>query len=153
MVGEGTTAITVTFFLAIVGYAGLTVVVLLALRGKIPRLLWRSIAAVITAHVIMVWTFRYHWQFDLAVRNGYAGFIMFHGALAMILLSTVARERVSRVLIQTSFVVVSLGAVGASFLYDVVAYYRVPVVACALAGAGGLLWAYLFPTRARTPVS
>ena len=152
MVGEGTTAVTVTFMLAMVGYAGLTAVVLLSLRGKVPLLLWRSVAMVIVAHVIIVWTFRYEWQFDLAVRNGYAGFAMFHGALAMIVFSAIGLRR-TRLLINASFVVVSMGAIGAAFLYDVVAAYRLPVVACALTGAGGLVWAHVFGPRRRTPAN
>jgi hypothetical protein len=55
--------------------------------------LWRAVAVVIVVHVSMVWSYRYGWRFDLAVRNGYAGFAMFHTALAMIVASTAARAR------------------------------------------------------------
>lgn len=147
MVGEGTTAIFITFLLAMIGYAGLTLVVLLSLRGNVPFPLWRVIAAVISAHVLMVWTFRYGWEFELAVRNGYAGFVMFHAAWLMILVSMAAGRKVARILIQTAFVVVTIGATGATFLYDVVAVYRIPVILCALAGNGGLLWVYLWRRR------
>lgn len=147
MVGEGTTAIFITFLLAMIGYAGLTLVVLLSLRGNVPFLLWRSIAAVISTHVLMVWMFRYGWEFELAVRNGYAGFAMFHAAWMMILVSIAAGRKLARILIQVAFVVVTIGATGATFLYDVVAVYRVPVILCALAGSGGLLWVYLWQRR------
>lgn len=140
MPGEGTTAIFITFLLAMIGYAGLTAVVVLSLRGSVPMRFWRAVAGVILIHVAMVWTFRYEWQFALAVRNGYAGFLMFHGSLAAILISTVSGARLARVLIRAAFVVVSAGAIGATFLYEVVAVYRVPVIACALVGGGGLLW-------------
>ena len=77
MVGTGTTEIFITFLLSITGYVGLTTVVVLTLRGQHPIALWRAIALIILAHVLMVWIYRYDWQFDLAVRNGYAGFVHF----------------------------------------------------------------------------
>ncbi len=147
MVGEGTTAIFITFLLAMIGYAGLTAVILLSARGILPARLLRVVAVVILTHVFMVWTFRYEWQFPLAVRNGYAGFIMFHGALLLILVSTTARERIARPLIKVAFVVVTMGALGATFLYDVVAMYRVPVILCALAGFGGLIWEHVIQRK------
>ena len=88
MVGTGTTEIFITFLLAITGYVGLTTVVVLTLRGQHPTALWRAIALIILVHVLMVWIYRYDWQFDLAVRNGYTGFVIFHTALALILIST-----------------------------------------------------------------
>lgn len=143
MVGEGTPAIFITFLLAILGYAGLTAVVVLSVRGRVPFGLWRAVAAVIVVHVAMVWTYRYGWRFELAVRNGYAGFAMFHAALAMIVASTVAPERTSRWLIHLSFLIVTMGALGASFLYDVVAIYRVPVIVCAAVGTVALVRSWI----------
>ena len=143
MVGEGTTAIFITFLLAMLGYAGLTTVLLLTLRREVPVRLWRGVALVILAHVGMVWTFRYEWDFALAIRNGYAGAVLFHGAFATILASTVAREWLARVLIQIAFVIVSLGALGATFKYHVVFMYRVPVILCAIAGLGAFAWRYV----------
>ena len=90
----------------------------------------------------MVWAYRYDWQFSLAVRNGYFGFLLFHSALLIILISTFVKESGAKTLIRVSFIVVTIGAVGASFRYDVVAIYRVPVLLCAIAGSGGLLWGY-----------
>ena len=147
MVGEGTTAIFITFLLAIIGYVGLTTVVLLSLQGRMPIMLWRPVAAVIVAHVIMVWSFRYEWEFALAVRNGYAGFLIFHSALLMIAASIFNQERVARRLVQIAFAVVTMGALGASFLYDAVAMYRIPVILCALTGGGSLLWHYISQWR------
>jgi hypothetical protein len=100
-----------------IGYGGLTAVVLLSARGMLSAPLLRTVAAVFLTHVIMVWAFRYEWQFALAVRNGYAGFIMFDGALPLILVSTISRERVARLLIHIAFVAVTIGALGATFLY------------------------------------
>jgi len=90
----------------------------------------------------MVWSYHYNWQFSLAVRNGYFGFLLFHSALLMILISTFVKENAAKILIRVSFVVVTIGAVGAVFRYDVVAICRVPVLLCAIAGSGGLLWGY-----------
>lgn len=143
MVGEGTPAIFVTFLLAIIGYVGLTTVVVLGLRGTVPVPLWRLVATVIVVHVFMVWTFRYGWSFDLAVRNGYAGFVVFHLALLLILLSTVVREPLSRRLGRVAFLMVSAGALGAAFRYDVVAMYRIPVIACAAAGIMSLARSFI----------
>ena len=91
----------------------------------------------------MVWVFHYDWQFSVAVRNGYSGFIIFHSALLMILLSNFVKESSAKVLIKISFIVVTIGAVRAVFRYDVVSIYRIPVLICAAAGSLGLLWNYL----------
>ncbi|MGA1195074.1 MAG: hypothetical protein ACO36I_01105, partial [Candidatus Latescibacterota bacterium] len=74
MVVEGTPAIFVTFVMAILGYVGLMCVVLLTVKDRPWMWLWRIVVPIIFIHVLMVWMFRYEWQFDLAVRNGYAGF-------------------------------------------------------------------------------
>lgn len=149
MVGEGTTAIFITFLLAIVGYVGLTTVLLLSLRGAMPWMLWRIVAVVIVVHVAMVWTFRFHGDFSLAVRNGYAGFAMFHTALLVIVTSIFVQERIARRLIQVAFLIVTMGALGASFIYDVVAIYRIPVILCALAGGISLIVHYTKQVRQR----
>lgn len=143
MVGEGTPAIFVTFVLALVGYVGLTGVVVFSIVRRLPVVLWRGVAVVILVHVLMVWAFRYGWQFDLAVRNGYAGFAMFHGALACILVSTVVGEKRSRILVHIAFGIVTVGALGATFLYDVVSAYRIPVILCAGIGGFFLFRAYV----------
>jgi hypothetical protein len=83
------------------------------------------------------------------VRNGWAGFAMFHGALVMIVASTAVPERAARWLIHLSFLIVTLGNLGATFLYDVVAIYRIPVVLCALVGTAALARHWL-AARARS---
>lgn len=142
MVGEGTTAIFITFVFAIIGYVGLTTVMVSTLRGKFPIWLWRGIALVIIVHVLMVWTYRYSWHFELAVRNGYAGFLIFHSAVLIIVASTVARREMAQYMIHAAFLVVSAGALGASFRYEVVELYRIPVVLCALTGGFMLIRHY-----------
>lgn len=147
MLGEGTPIIFVTFVMAIVGYVGLTGVVVLTLRGPVPVFLWRGVALIIFAHVVMVWAFRYGWVFDLAVRNGYAGFVIFHVAMLAIVVSTFCREDLAKKLIHISFLIVTMGAIGASFRYDVVAIYRIPVMVCGLVGGISLIRFYVVQRR------
>lgn len=64
---------------------------------------------------------------------------MFHVALAAILTATLAPDRIARPLVIAGFAIVSVGALGAVFRYDVVSVYRIPVVVCCLAGTVGLL--------------
>ena len=142
MAVERTIEVFITFFLAMIGYAGLTATLLLSLKRKVPVLFWRIVALIILVHVFMVWNYYYEWQLSLAVRNGYAGFIIFHSALLLILYSIVVKESTAKILIRISFIIVTLGALGASFRYDVVTIYMVPVIICALAGSSGLLWSY-----------
>jgi hypothetical protein len=124
----------ITFLLALFGYAGLTAVTVMAAGGHVPTRLLRMTAAVIVVHVLMVWHVRYDWQFSEATRNGYAGFALFHGALAAILSSLVTSPPVARRLLTAAFLVVSLGAIAATFKYDVVRHYRVPVLLIAVTG-------------------
>lgn len=132
----------ITFGLAFIGYAGLTATAVIAAHGRLPMRFWRATAVVVVVHVLLVWLVRYEWQFAEATRNGYAGFLLFHGALAMIVASVLTAERSARVLVWTAFAVVSAGAVGAVFRYDIVAPYRVPVILTALAGTVALTRAY-----------
>lgn len=153
MLGEDSPALFTTFLLAMVGYAGLTATVVAGLYRAHPRTFWRATAVVIVVHVAMVWSVRYGWDFALSVRNGYGGFVMFHGALAMIVASTVARERAAVLLVRLSFLVVSAGALGAVALYDVVAIYRLPVALCATAGTVALAHRLLLPRWRRAPAT
>ena len=143
MVGEGTTAIFITFAMAILGYVGLTYTVTLTARSKHWIGIWRVVALIIFAHVLMVWMFRYDWQFDLAVRNGYAGFLIFHSALISILVSMFCNQNLGQKLIHISFLIVTVGALGASFRYDVVAMYRIVGIVCGLGGGIGLVRVYI----------
>ena len=86
----------------------------------------------------MVWNFRYEWQFSLAVRNGYTGFLIFHSALLMIQISSFVKKNLSLPLIRISFIVVSIGAVGAVFRYDAVEVYRIPVIVLGIIGLSSL---------------
>jgi hypothetical protein len=140
----------ITFLLAVIGYAGLTTTALLAALRKLPVVFWRGVALVIVSHVVLVWMVRYDWQLASATRNGYVGFLVFHGALVLIVASLFLAERSARVFVWTAFAIVSLGALGAVFRYEVVAIYRAPVVLVAAVGAGGLVRAYHLSRRRRT---
>lgn len=127
-----------TFLLAPIGYAGLTATMLVAARGRWPDALARVTVGVILTHVFLVWHVRYGWQFSEATRNGYGGFVIFHTALAAIVASLAVELRVARRLIAGAFAAVTIGAVAATFKYEVVANYRIPVLVIATTGIAGL---------------
>ena len=54
MLREDTTETFITFLLAIFGYLGLTITLLISLKRDLPFLFWRMIAVIIFVHVIMV---------------------------------------------------------------------------------------------------
>jgi len=135
----------ITFLLAPLGYAGLTVSMVLAVYRKTPLLLWRLTALVIVTHVSLVWYVRYGWQLSEATRGGYGGFLMFHAALLMIVVSTIVTEARRRVLLVIAFLIVTMGASVAVFKFDVVTAYRYPVLAIAVLGLFALARARLKP--------
>ena len=141
------TAERLTFLLAVVGYAGLTASALLSARGRVPVRLWRVTAAIIVVHVAMVWAVRYDWSWAQATRNGYAGAIIFHGALVLVITSVFVGDRIAMRLILMSFAIVTPGALGAVFMYEAVAVYRPIVIGLAGVGAIGLVYAWFRPRR------
>jgi hypothetical protein len=132
----------VTFLLAPIGYAGLTLSAVKAGGGAVPVSLLRGVAAVVLGHVTLVWVVRYEGQLSEATRHGYVGFVLFHSALLAIVASVFVAQRLARRLIVGAFGVVTVGALGAVFRYDVVAMYRIPVVVCAIVGSAALVRAY-----------
>ncbi len=124
----------VIFLLAFLGFIGLAGNAVYASFGKYHRGIMALTAAIIAVHVVMVWAFRYEWHFSQATRNGYAGFLLFHSALSMIILSTIVSAAPARPLIMTAFVVVIMGAIGAVFIYEEVLIYRYPVILISLTG-------------------
>jgi hypothetical protein len=127
-----------TFLLAVIGYAGLTTTAVVATARRFPWRFWRPVVAIIVAHVLMVWAVRYGWSLAAATRNGYAGFLLFHGVLALIVGSFLVEDRVARRLVWTSFAMVTFGALFAVFNDDEVAIYRIPVILFAVAGVSGI---------------
>jgi hypothetical protein len=132
----------ITFLLAPIAYAGLTLAAVQSARGQLKPVLWRTVVIIIVTHVILVWTVRYEWQFSEATREGYAGFVLFHGALLAIITSLFVGAHTARNLILGAFAIVTLGAVGAVFKFDVVEKYRIPVIVSAIAGIIGLVQAF-----------
>jgi hypothetical protein len=132
----------VTFLLAIIGYIGLGINLLTILRSRLKKPYMAATAIVILVHVFMVWAFRYGWEFSQATRNGYAGFLLFHSALLCIIISVFAGTETANKLIIAAFLIVSAGAIGATFRYDVVALYRIPVLLIAGIGTAALGKAY-----------
>ncbi|MDE2998274.1 MAG: hypothetical protein OXU79_04255 [Gemmatimonadota bacterium] len=129
-----------TFLLAFLGYLGLSANLVLTARGTCSRPVIAMVALVAVAHVYLVWAFRYDWQFAMAVRNGYAGFFIFHSALLAIVAAALAPPAICRPLIALSFLIVSAGASGAVFRYEVVGIYRIPVLLNAGLGLGFLAY-------------
>jgi hypothetical protein len=130
----------ITFLLAPIGYAGLTAVTVMAAQGQLPTLLLRATVAIILVHVFMVWHVHYGWQFSEATRNGYVGFILFHGALAAIVASAAAPPHIAKILLTVAFLVVTLGALAATAEYEVVRAYRIPVIILAAVGLIGVAY-------------
>ena len=127
-----------TFALAVAGYAGLTITAVRAVAARPYLLLWRLAAAAIVAHVVLVWSVRFEWRIALATRNGFAGLIVFHAALLLILTSLAAPAALARRAIVLAFLVVSGGALGAVFREPAVFAYRVPVIVLAVSGTVGM---------------
>ena len=130
----------ITFLLAPVGYAGLTLAAVLAVNGRQSPLLLGTTVAVIVLHVFLVWHVRYEWRISEATKSGMAGFALFHGALAAIVLSTMVPPHIARILLTVAFLVVTVGALAATAEYDVVRAYRIPVILLAVAGLLGLAY-------------
>jgi len=120
---------------------------ILATKKQLNKKFMIATAAVIVVHVFMVWSFRYGWSFAQATRNGYVGFILFHGALSMIAAALFAKAKMATRLLVISFLVVSAGALGAVFRYDVVSPYRIPVILIAVVGLGLLGKSYIDKKR------
>jgi hypothetical protein len=133
----------IAFLLAPVGYLGLMMAAVQSAKRRHTLVLRRIVAAVIVTHVLLVWTVRYEWQLSEATRNGYSGFALFHAALLAIVMSVFARDRLARRLLVSAFGIVTVGAVGAVLMYDVVKVYRIPVIAIAFVGLIGLVQAYV----------
>ncbi len=131
---------TFTFLLAFLGYFGLLVNLVLVTRGTCSRTAVALAALIAVAHVYLVWACRYDWQFAMAVRNGYAGFFIFHSALLFIVAAAFVPSVICKPLIILSFLIVSAGASGAVFRYEVVSIYRIPVLIIGGLGLGFLLF-------------
>jgi len=132
-----------TFVLAMIGYAGLSGMMIWAYFGRVPTIARALNLSVVLLHVLMVWHGRYDWQFAQATRNGPIGFVVFHGALLLLAAAVVCADWLATMLVRVAFVIVTFGALGAVFRYDEVEIYRGPVIAAAAIGGAALgltLW-------------
>ena len=139
-----------TFWLALLGYLGLAYNAGLAITNHYNRQISILLALIIFTHIFLVWSHRYDWQFSQATRNRYAGFIIFHGALFSIICATFSPARIAKNMIIASFFIVSAGASGAVFRYEVVSPFRIPVLLTAFSGIGFI--AKTWYTRRASPV-
>jgi len=129
----------ITFGLAFLGYLLVAANVVLHFRKRPRRELLLVMAAVILVHVGLVWSLRFGWSLTLAWNKGPAGFVIFHAALVLLCGAAVVPDPWSRRLLYTAFPIVSAGGLGATFTYDFVAGYRLPLLA-ALVGTLLLCW-------------
>lgn len=129
-----------TFSLALVGYALLGLDLALRMHGRRPRGLSAATALVVLVHVVMVWHFRFGWSFNEAFVDRTGGFVMFHGALLLILIAPFVEPPTTLRLVVLAFAVVSLGAITASFKYEVVHWLRLPVIAVFVGSIAGAAW-------------
>lgn len=132
------------FALAIAGYLLLGVCVVIqaanGLRPRVGRWLAALLAGIVLAHVLGVWGVRFGWSIEEALRKGWAGFLVFHTALALILAAPLVPPRWTAGLLDAAFPIVSAGAVGAVLKYDVVADYQYAVFGILLLATGFVAW-------------
>jgi hypothetical protein len=121
-----------TFYLAAAGYALLALAAIMASHKVHKKPFSLFVALVIGAHVLLIWSYRFHWDFDHAIVNGYAGFAIFHGALVASLLASITPPKLGRFLTVVAFLVVSVGANAAVWKYDYLAHLKIPVHATAV---------------------
>jgi hypothetical protein len=122
----------ITFLLAILGYAGLAAIAIFAASSKYWKSANVAVIVPIVFHVYLVWAYRYQWRISEATRNGPLGFIVFHAALMIIIATPFLSVRRALGLLIISFLTVSVGAFGAVFRYPVVEIYRIPVITLAI---------------------
>lgn len=120
-----------TFALAYTGYLGLCAGVTAQAAGRLPRALTAATAAVVLAHVLLVWAVRYEWSPAVALAPTPARFVVFHTALGLLLAAAAAPARWSGRLVLLAFPVVTAGAAGAVLRRAEVAGYRWPVLGAA----------------------
>ncbi len=122
----------ITFGLAFIAYLMLASSVLLHAYGKLTRVLPVALAVTVSVHVGLVWALRFGWSISFALEKSVPGFVIFHGALALIIASTVARRPWMERLLLLAFPIVTAGASGAVFRYEYVEVYRYPLLVTAL---------------------
>jgi len=136
----------ITFGLALCGFGLLATDAARRFAGLRSPALTRLTAIVVCAHVLCVWAFRFDWSAARMWHKSAFAFVLFHGALLLILGSVLAGERHRSRLVLLAFAIVVIGAVPAPFRYPELAMLQIPVVAVFAAAVFCGLRA-----RARTP--
>lgn len=116
-----------TFGLALAGYALLAGDAAARVLGRRWRALTVATAVVVAAHVACVWGLRFDWSLDRMLAKGWAGFLLFHSALAAVLAAVVLGEPWRTRLVMLAFAVVSAGALAAPFRYPELHWTAVPL--------------------------
>ena len=122
--------------LANIGFVLLAVNAVLAARREPWRSLSLAAAGLFAVCVYLVWSVRFDWAFDLAVRLEFAGFMLFHSALIAIVFAAVSPGRFERGMVLVAFFITSVGANLAAWPYDAPLVYLLPIVATTLLGTG-----------------
>jgi hypothetical protein len=122
---------TLVFSLALGAYASLGVAAVVHSRQGDAKTPARLTAVLVSGHVLGVWAHRFGWSLSEATENGWRGFFLFHLAYVLIVAAPFATCR-ARELTYAGFLIVSGGAVGAVFKYDVVTPFRYPVLLVAV---------------------
>ncbi|MGE3172116.1 MAG: hypothetical protein AB7O97_05770 [Planctomycetota bacterium] len=135
-----------TFGLAFVGYVLLAADGARRWRGHRHPALLCAAAAVILAHVTCVWGLRFGGSLDAALAKGWPPFLLFHGALSLIVAAVLVPEPWRTRLALTALAVVTAGALPAPFRYDELALLRLPMLAVAAA-------AVALAVRPRKPIA
>jgi hypothetical protein len=133
----------VTFTLAALAYALLSASATVGLKSGGNRRLAALAALVAVAHVCCVWAFRYGWALEKAIARGYGGAVLFHGALALMLISPVLRSPWGIRATLVAWGLVSAGALGAVFRFESVAWLRAPIIAVFVLSAPAVVWGLL----------
>lgn len=120
-----------TFGLAVVGYALLAADFALEHRGRPLRGVGWSALGVVSAHVVCVWALRFHWSLQRMLDKSLAGFLLFHGALLLIVAARLAEGTRRRAITSAAFVLVTAGAVPAPLRYPELSLLTLPVFAIA----------------------
>lgn len=124
-----------TFGLAVAAYGSLALDAGLGARRGVSIVT----ALLALAHVFLVWSRRFDWSLTAATARGWAGFLVFHCALALVVAAAAAPRPWAMRLVLAAFPVVTIGAVSAVFRYDFVAAWRWPVVVIAVLGTAGAI--------------
>lgn len=120
------------FGLAEIAFALLAAAVVLGRAGHEARGLRIAAAFVALAHTFGVWAHRFGFDFGRATDGRWAGFLVFHGALVLIVTAALTRPPWPQRLLPVAFLAVGVGAVGAVFHYEVVAPLRLPTLVIAV---------------------